>query len=385
MRLGRILGGVGAAAASMASKYIDEELAQQRAQAMADLQVKTASRIRDDQAAFDDMRAPTLRQRAVEDARAAATTEDEIELSRLTNNPLIAAKRKVATDDAMSAAAAQRQAVKDAGADADYLKANERIELADPKARAQINASRAAAASAFASAKAQGLANRAAERVQSLTDSMLAVLDDETLSPEQRGEKLAGLQSRLDLLVPKKDDGKNRPTQEIVEEYDGEGRPIGRTVTTKGPAGMGGGGQASAGTDTQALIDYAIKNGKVPQLVAKMEADGMSPGDIMRAVGEDQYAKAKGADKKAAAAQPKPEPKREQVPADSPSGIWQARQQVLRDQQAQQQAQKQKEAAAAFEAMGRDPFKAQELQRSPLFSHLSREQKAEVFRIVNAR
>lgn len=267
MRLGRILGGVGAAAASMASKYIDEELAQQRAQAMADLQVKTASRMREDQAAFDDKRAPTLRQRAADDARAAATTQDEIELSRLTNNPLITARRTVQEGDAASALASE-------------LARRAALDPLDITKQGQLSEAAARAAAKF----------RPASQADMTPEQRLAAMEKalgRTLTNQEREQIVLGAKPFDDSV-------------QVVESVD----PLTGEKTTKRTwrERPGQGGQASAGTDTQALIDYAIKNGKVPQLVAKMEADGMSPGDIMRAVGEDQYAKAKGADKRNARA-----------------------------------------------------------------------------------
>jgi len=50
--VGRALAGGGAAVASLASKYIDEDLAQQRMQAHAELQRLTAKNIREDDDAF---------------------------------------------------------------------------------------------------------------------------------------------------------------------------------------------------------------------------------------------------------------------------------------------------------------------------------------------
>ena len=62
----RALGGIGRAGGQLSNRYIDENLAMQRAQFMADLQRSTASGMREDQEAFDAKVAPARNQRAAD-------------------------------------------------------------------------------------------------------------------------------------------------------------------------------------------------------------------------------------------------------------------------------------------------------------------------------
>lgn len=334
---GRALAGAGGAAASIANKYIDEELARTRAEALADLQRRTAQGIREDQAAFDDKRAPVLRQRAQDDATATAATQDTIEVGRLNNTILQSARkaakdreaadttrrtidakktelgdtelqtlnRQVASDNASAAAAAKRRAETESAADTAWLKAQESIALADPKVRAQIEQARASAAASYASAgssnaNAQGqlLANAAVKRVQTLTDEMLKTLDDQTLTPEQRAKKLGELQAKLEVVAPKKPEKAGAgPTEEVVEELDDKGNVVSKKRTVKGPLGSVNGGGNAAGQAESAVIAEALKAGKGKDLVAVMEKQGLSPREIVAKIGEAEYAKIKGTDK----------------------------------------------------------------------------------------
>jgi hypothetical protein len=320
--LGRALAGGGSAVSSIASKYIDADLQRERDAALADLQVRTASRMRTDQAAHDDARAPVVRQRAVDDAKAAAGAQDDITLGRANNSVLSEAlrraedqKAKDATrrrldaektelgdtdlmtrrrqkdaDDAAAKAEAQRRVTKESAADADWIKAQKTISMSDPKVRAQIDQARAAAANAFANAESQQMANAAMKRVRNITDDMLKTLDDSKLSPEERAKQLSALQSKLNVLVPRKADKQNTPTEKIVEERDDKGNVIGSTRTVERPLGNEqGGGAPQVGK----IIDEALAAGKGAELIATMESQGLSPGDIVRLIGEDEYAKAK--------------------------------------------------------------------------------------------
>ena len=103
----RALGAVGAAGAAVTNKYIDEQLAQQRAEFMANLQRTTAGNIRQDDAAFRDQRAPIERENARQDilTRGAATRESE---TAAMNDPLYQGARR-ATADADADAEIQRK------------------------------------------------------------------------------------------------------------------------------------------------------------------------------------------------------------------------------------------------------------------------------------
>ena len=85
---GRALGGLGASVATLANRYIDEDLAQQRAQAMADIQLATAGKIRaaikqapDYQPGHPEILDVTPFQRAVETAHDRTVPGDVVTLS----------------------------------------------------------------------------------------------------------------------------------------------------------------------------------------------------------------------------------------------------------------------------------------------------------------
>jgi hypothetical protein len=98
---GRALAGGGKAAAGIAAKYIDDEIARNRAQAIADIQFKNNQRTRDDNFAFenDPGNVATRVGTASTVAKATAKTQDEIELGRLTDESLLDAGRKKKAGD----------------------------------------------------------------------------------------------------------------------------------------------------------------------------------------------------------------------------------------------------------------------------------------------
>ena len=100
--------GAANAGAEILNKYITEDLAQQRAEALAALQRRTAGEIRQDDAAFRDQRAPTERAMREQDALASAKTQDTIETGRLDpNSPL--AQAKTAAEQRSADAARERK------------------------------------------------------------------------------------------------------------------------------------------------------------------------------------------------------------------------------------------------------------------------------------
>ena len=87
---GRALSGAGAAAGRLADKYISEELAQQRAQFLADLQLKTNQRTEEYQQSPEVQ--GRRRENARQDALTAGATKGEVELAELNNQPLQGAR-----------------------------------------------------------------------------------------------------------------------------------------------------------------------------------------------------------------------------------------------------------------------------------------------------
>lgn len=87
-----------------------------------------------------------------------------------------------------------------------------------------------------------------------------------------------------------------------------------------------------------------------------------------------------------AKAEPKPKPTEAPEPADSPSAKFKQRQETTRQEQAAWQKAQVEQAAAAFQSLDlQDPLAASRLQDSPLFSYLTREQKAQVRKAVMGR
>lgn len=98
---GRALAGMGSEAVAIGNKYLDEELAQNRAQAIADIQRKTSRQIAEDADAFNSDPTRVARNRAnrVADISAEGTARGDVEL---------AARKKAATDQELLTADTQR-------------------------------------------------------------------------------------------------------------------------------------------------------------------------------------------------------------------------------------------------------------------------------------
>jgi hypothetical protein len=96
--LGRALAGGGGAAADLANRYITEELATQRAQALADIQRTSATHQREDEDAFRNDPTRLARDRATkrDDVLAANSAAREAELAGLKDEPLVTARRESA-------------------------------------------------------------------------------------------------------------------------------------------------------------------------------------------------------------------------------------------------------------------------------------------------
>lgn len=116
---GRALAGAGKEAGNIASKYIDEELAQSRAKMLADLQVQTAGRMRADEDAFrnDPTRIERDRATKVADVTAVGGAQNQLALegerARATDKPLQDALTKAETDRRKAVVDIDTQAMKD--------------------------------------------------------------------------------------------------------------------------------------------------------------------------------------------------------------------------------------------------------------------------------
>jgi hypothetical protein len=307
------MGAIGRAGNQLTSKYVDEQLAQQRAHFMADLQHQNM--VKADQYQNSDERRGRLRDQATQDTLATEGAKDAATLNRLRNEPLNQAARDKATADARAArgakveelndpalqqatdAAARRTAERDAGierdrvkaaaADTDYLEGAKTIALSDPKAQAQIQAARAQAANAFANAEQTRQQTEQIRRVNDLTKEMQRTLDDPKLSDTERAQRLAGLQSKLAVMGVggKKGEG-GSVTEEVEEKIDpSTGEVIERTRKTKGPLGAAGAAEAKADPSAQlkAGVEQARKDGKIGEAITELRKMGASPAQILAA------------------------------------------------------------------------------------------------------
>lgn len=332
----RALGAVGRAGGQMANRYIDEDLAMKRAQFMADLQRTSEQNRRQDQEDFDARTAPARNQRAADATVAQGAATDQVALNRLRNEELNQAGRDKAAADARAGRAAkveeltdsalqqatdadarrkaerdaqiQRDQVKATAADPGYLKAAETIALSDPKVKAQIEASRAAAANAFASAAQTREQTEAIRRVNDITKEMTRVLDDPKLDDATRQKELAKLQSKLMVFGGGKKGEGGGATEKVTTEYGPDGKPLGSKREVTGP--LGAAAAADAKSDPAAQVREAalgmIAAGRGAEAVAAMEKQGRTPPQIVALIGEENYAKIKGTDKKSGPPQPRP-------------------------------------------------------------------------------
>jgi hypothetical protein len=261
--LGRAFAGLGAGVSSIASKYIDEEMAANRAKLLADLQATTADRIARDGERRETEFAPAreAREAGMIRMRIGATNDATVanELANA-NNPTLQETRKRG---------------KDAESEADTERERKRIESLTP---AQVEAERKKAQAeadvqtqalrdrlpmevqrAYATADAQGRASaKYRERPQTVQDKVEAI--EQTI-----GRKLTEPEKMAVVGLAKTSAA---VTEERVDEFDETGKKIGSKVTTKGPAGSIK-AETSAVDVPAAAVDYLRKN---PNLAADFDA-----------------------------------------------------------------------------------------------------------------
>ena len=131
--MGRLAAGLGAGVAILGQKYIDEEVAQQRAQFLADLQRTTASKIRDDEFAFqtDPTKAEARRAVKAGDIVAEGEAKTKADLARAQNTDLAAAEAARGSILKKAEAQATIDVQKAAGNDPAYIKALRAISSAN--------------------------------------------------------------------------------------------------------------------------------------------------------------------------------------------------------------------------------------------------------------
>lgn len=265
---GRALSGAGEAAANLAGKYIDEEIANNRMQAMADIQRQSATHQRNDQFAFenDPNNVATRNATARSSAMAAGQTAQEVELARLRNAPLNeAARAKKTADDQAAHDAATKQTIADSK-NTELLGAIKAVKLADPEVQARIDQARASIAASGASvrhANAQTagieLANKDKGRLDALYDQAEKILTDSTITdPKVRAEKMSTVLQQADLIKAKNSAGGSTRNPELdtvtIEEIDPK---TGAKTTRKEVRRPGASGPT-------AEDPYAVKPGEKP-------------------------------------------------------------------------------------------------------------------------
>lgn len=319
MRLGTLFGraaaGAGAAVAGLANKYIDEEIAANKAQTLANIQLDMERRRREDEDAFknDPTRVARDRNTAREGALFTEATNRTIALNRANDTELqgasesaadraaraatargIEAKKTELGDatlntmtrdktqaDALASAETERKKAIAAVSDPEYMKALPALKLADPEVKARIDQARAAAASSYASAQASRNHGEvykaqadAAKQTLDLTNEMLRTIDDPNLSPDARKSKLETLSAKMAVLNPPKKEG-GGATTETVTEYGPDGKPMSKKETVKQP-GVPVSPEDRQAAQIKAGIEKARADGKIGQALAELKARGMT-------------------------------------------------------------------------------------------------------------
>lgn len=252
---GRALAGGGSAAASIAGKFIDEEIAMNRAQAMAELQRATGKAMLEDRDAFenDPTRLERNRTNKALDVTSAAQATRDAEIAGLNDPNYRGAKRKAADEDAADTTRRTAEAatvlapleVEKAGKMAE-ARAKAEAKYREPRAGSQVDIK---------------------NKVKAVEDALGRKLTED--------EKL----TVLGLVTKPKPDS---TTEEVVTEYDAEGKQVGSKKTRKGPAGSVTPPPDPA-AQLKAGIDKARADGKISEAIKELRAKGISPQDILKA------------------------------------------------------------------------------------------------------
>lgn len=214
--------GFSAAGAQVANKYLDQQLAQQRAEFMAQLQRRTAGEIRQDDAAFRDQRAPIERERTRQDLLAQGAATREAAVAGWSDTTFQSARR---SQEEADAAAKRGERVKDLNAETPILMDRARQE-ADIRGRIQakwsnsgkqtiadkIKEMEAAIGRPLTAAEKEGVAGLgkkpADDPSKAAIDAVLAGVKDGTIKPEEVGPKVNAIVKSL-RVTPMEEDIRN--------------------------------------------------------------------------------------------------------------------------------------------------------------------------------
>lgn len=308
--LGRAFAGFGAGVSQLAQRYMSEEDAANRAKLMAELQHQNM--VRADQYQNDPTRRGMLRDLAAKDTESATTAQAAAQRAAAVagegdtayqaarsagalRDAETAARGRVAggmieapylrekaAEDAKSAAATARDVAKANAMDADFLKAQTAIKLADPEVAARIKASAAAAAASYASAaNSSAHAEQAREQtsglkmVNKLKAEADSILNDQAISDEERKKKLAVIDERLIAMGGKQRAAAN-PEKDTVKITETEMLPGGgERKTERTEVRRPGAGKADEGDPIKAAMDAAREARAKTEGAKKPAAGGM--------------------------------------------------------------------------------------------------------------
>lgn len=189
--LANFAGALGGAVVQTTNRWIDEESWRNRQQALEDMKRLTAKNVREDDAEFSDKRAPVERARKVADAKAAAETADEIEMSRLGNTRLIDAREGAEDRKATAETNRRKRSLMDLGPveaanEGAKTTARETAQTAAMRDRLPLEVQRAAA-TAEAHARATAKYREKPPGVEERVASIEAVLGRELTEQEKLG------------------------------------------------------------------------------------------------------------------------------------------------------------------------------------------------------
>lgn len=284
---GRLLAGAGAGAASASSRYIDEEIANNRAKFLSDLEQQGFEKR--DQYQNSDAVVGRNRANRVADETAIGTARNTVDLAgkkaQAMDVELTQAEAGRSTILKKAEATALRESTKEAGADTEFLAAQGKIKLADPEVAARIAASRASSASAYASATESGartegirLNNGDKKTLDALYAKASDIVSDPKLTDEQRGKEFGKVQQQIVLMKSKgAPAGAADPTRDTVKITEEEMLPGGgsrKTERTEVRRGGQGDGKQDGADPIKAAMDAAraAKSGDKKPSAGKQQA-----------------------------------------------------------------------------------------------------------------
>lgn len=299
--LGRALGGFGAGVSALANKYIDEDLAKQRAQALADIQLATAGKMREQEDAFrnDPNRLERDRANRRADALSAGKTAREVEMEGLNDTGLQDKKLEVAgktaefnrgekvkdvtalapaeaaaeAGKAKARAQAESEIAKQFGNDPLFLKAQrnlaqaKHVESSDTAARAEL----------------VRMEIKDRKRLGELYDGLAALEADAGMKPEVKAAQAKAITTQIMAIKSKNGQGGSRDpeldTQTVVEKRMGADGS--ETTTTRKEVRRPGQGQQNS--DPYANIAKALEDGRKPKEAPKAQEAPKTRGQMLRA------------------------------------------------------------------------------------------------------